>query len=80
MITATVNATMHRHGYDRDVYETTVEYQDRDTLRNWTANDNAAWRNYANFARHYVGREIADRVYGSAGVAQVSAVVRSVVP
>lgn len=71
VITATVNATMHRHGYDRDVYETTVQYQDRDTLRNWTANDNAAWRNYANFARHYVGREIADRVYGSAGVAAV---------
>mgnify|MGYP000057739569 CR=1 FL=1 len=77
VITATVNATMHRHGYDRDVYETTVEYQDRDTLRNWTANDNAAWRNYANFARHYVGREIADRVYGSAGVAQALRPVES---
>jgi hypothetical protein len=77
VITATVNATMHRHGYDRDVYETTVAYQDRDTLRNWTANDNSAWRNYANFARHYVGREIADRVYGSAGVAQVLRPVRS---
>jgi hypothetical protein len=77
VITATVNATMHRHGYDKDVYETTVEYQDRDTLRNWTANDNAAWRNYANFARHYVGREIADRVYGSAGVAEVLRPVKS---
>lgn len=77
VITATVNATVHRHGYDRDVYETTVEYQDRDTLRNWTANDNAAWRNYANFARHYVGREIADRVYGSAGVAQALRPVNS---
>ena len=77
VITATVNATMHRQGYDRDVYETTVHYQDRDTLRNWTANDNAAWRNYANFARHYVGREIADRVYGSAGVAEVLRPVKS---
>ena len=77
VITATVNATMHRQGYDKDVYETTVQYQDRDTLRNWTANDNAAWRNYANFARHYVGREIADRVYGSAGVAQVLRPVES---
>lgn len=70
VITATVNATLHRHGYDRDVYETTIHYQDRDSLRNWTEDDNAAWRNYANFARHYVGREIADRVYGSAGVAE----------
>ncbi len=77
IITATVNATMHRHGYDRDVYETTIQYQDRDTLRNWTANDNAAWRNYANFARHYVGREIAHRVYGSAGVAETLRPVKS---
>ena len=77
VITASVNATMHRHGYDKDVYETTVEYQDRDTLRNWTANDNAAWRNFANFARHYVGREIADRVYGSAGVTAVLRPVKS---
>ena len=77
VITATVSATMHRHGDDKDVYDTTVQYQDRDTLRNWTANDNAAWRNYANFARHYVGREIADRLYGSAGVAQVLRPVKS---
>ena len=77
VITATVNATMHRHGYDKDVYETTVQYQDRDTLRNWTADDNAAWRNYANFARHYVGREIANRVYGSAEVAQALRPVKS---
>ncbi len=77
IITASVNATMHRHGYDKDVYETTVEYQDRDTLRNWTEDDNAAWRNYANFARHYVGREIADRVYGSAGVAESLRPVKS---
>ncbi len=77
IITATVNATVHRHGYDRDVYETTIQYQDRDTLRNWTANDNAAWRNYANFARHYVGREIAGRVYGSAGVAEELRPVKS---
>ncbi len=77
IITATVNAIVHRHGYDRDVYETTVQYQDRDTLRKWTADDNAAWRNYANFARHYVGREIADRVYGSASVAEVLRPVKS---
>ncbi len=77
IITATVDVTMHRHGYDRDVYETTIQYQDRDTLRNWTADDNAAWRNYANFARHYVGREIADRVYGSAGVTEVLRPVKS---
>jgi len=34
-------------------------YQDSDTLGNWTKNDNALWHDYANFARYYLGREIA---------------------
>ncbi len=69
IITATVIATMHRPSDETDLYETTVQYQDRDTLRNWTENDNAVWHDYANFARHYVGREIAAQVFDSAAVA-----------
>ena len=67
IITTTVIATMHRRSDETDVYNTTIQYQDRDTLSNWTKNDNAVWRNYANFARHYIGREIAARVFDSAG-------------
>jgi hypothetical protein len=70
IITAVVNATMHRRGDESDVYETTVQYQDRDTLNNWTENDNAVWRDFANFARHYVGREVAARAFNSADVTQ----------
>jgi hypothetical protein len=40
-----------------------VSYQDRDTLSNWTKNDSAAWKNYANFARHYIGQEISAEVF-----------------
>jgi hypothetical protein len=69
IITATVIATMHRRDDESDVYETTVQYQDRDTLRNWTENDNAVWRDFANYARHYVGREVAAQVFHSAEVA-----------
>jgi len=69
IITATVIATMHRLRDETDVFETTIEYQDRDTLSNWTENDNAVWRDYANFARHYVGREIAAQVFDSAALA-----------
>ena len=69
IITATVIATMHRLRDETDVYETMIQYQDRDTLSNWTENDNAVWRDYANFARHYVGREIAAQVFDSAGLA-----------
>lgn len=69
IITATVIATMHRLRDKTDVYETTIQYQDRDTLSNWTENDNAVWRDYANFARHYIGREIVAQVFDSAGLA-----------
>ena len=41
-------------------------YQDSDTLANWTKNDNALWHDYANFARHYLGREIATDVLSGA--------------
>jgi len=77
IITATVNATMTRHSDEKDIYETTVYYQDRDTLGNWTEDDNAAWRDYSNFARHYVGREIANLAFESAGVAQLMAPAKS---
>lgn len=40
------------------IYDTVVAYEDRDTLKNWTANDNALWKDYANFAAHYLAREI----------------------
>jgi hypothetical protein len=70
IITATVDATVTRVSDGKDIYDTTVIYQDRDSLGNWTENDNAVWRDYANFARHYVGREIASQVFESAGVTQ----------
>lgn len=70
VITATATATLHRPGDGTDVYKTMVSYQDRDELKAWTANDNAVWKDYANFARHYVGREIAARVFYSADVEQ----------
>jgi len=59
IITATANATLRRRSDGRNVYETDIRYQDRDTLRNWTANDNALWRAYTQFARYYLGRELA---------------------
>jgi hypothetical protein len=40
------------------IYDTVVAYEDRDTLKNWTANGNALWNDYANFAAHYLAREI----------------------
>ena len=77
IITTTVIATMHRRSDETDVYETTIQYQDRDKLSNWTKNDNAVWRDYANFARHYIGREITAQVFDSAGIAPALIPVKS---
>ncbi|MGI9247822.1 MAG: hypothetical protein ACR2QI_02330 [Woeseiaceae bacterium] len=63
IITTSANATLRRLSDGEYLYEDDVEYQDRDTLSNWTENENALWRDYANFARHYIGREISAEVF-----------------
>ena len=63
IITTSAGATLRRLSDGTDLYERVVQYQDRDTLDNWTENENALWRDYANFARHYLGREISAEVF-----------------
>ena len=63
IITITAKATVYRPSDEKDVFEMEVHYQDRDTLSNWTDNENALWRDYANFARHYIGREISAEIF-----------------
>jgi len=63
IITTTAKATVHRRSDETDVYAKTIQYQDRDTLSHWTDNENALWRDYASFARHYIGREISAEVF-----------------
>lgn len=63
IITTTARVTVTRASDETDVYVREIRYQDRDSLSNWTANDNAVWRDYTNFARHYIGRELAAEVF-----------------
>lgn len=63
VVTVTASATLRRTSDGKNLYATDVSYQDRDTLDNWTADDNALWRRYSNFARHFIGREIAGQVF-----------------
>jgi hypothetical protein len=58
ILTTTAGVTLRRLSDGKNLHETEIRYRDRDTLGNWTKNDNALWRDYANFARHYLGREI----------------------
>ncbi len=70
-ITFTATATLRRFSDGQYLYENQVHYQDTDTLSNWTADENAAWRDYANYARHYVGREIVAELFERVAVQQV---------
>ena len=45
------------------LYSRTMEYQDTDTLKNWTKDDLALWRDFANFASHYLARELAGETF-----------------
>jgi hypothetical protein len=59
IITASAAATLRRLSDGQNVYQSEIRYQDRASLGDWTDNDNALWREYTNFARYYLGREIA---------------------
>ena len=63
VITTTAFASLRRVTGTVPIYRTIVHYRDRDSLRNWTENDSRLWHTYVNYARHYLGREIAARVY-----------------
>jgi len=63
VLTASARATLRRVSDGSAMYENIIQYQDRDTLSNWTDNDNALWRDFVNFARHYLGREISAQVF-----------------
>lgn len=63
IIRTTAGATLRRVSDGEHLYEENVKYEDRDSLSNWTANENALWREYANFARHFIGREISAKVF-----------------
>lgn len=63
IISTAAEVTLRRYSDGEKLYETLIRYQDRDTLRNWTANNNALWQNYANYARYYLGREAAAEVF-----------------
>jgi hypothetical protein len=63
IITTVAEATLQRISDGVRLYEERIQYQDSDTLSNWTKNDKAAWHAYANYARHFIGREIAAQIF-----------------
>ena len=58
IISITALTRLERYSDGSTLYRGEITYEDRDTLANWTKNDAILWREYRNFARHYIGREI----------------------
>ena len=56
-------ARLERRSDGTTLFRTEARYSDRDTLSNWTDNDAHLWREYRNFARHYIGRELSAALY-----------------
>lgn len=58
ILTAAASLSLESVATGSKIYESTIRYQDRASLEEWTENENALWHDFANFARHYLGREI----------------------
>jgi len=63
-ILATGGHATLRDSFDGSVlYSRVVEYVERDSLRNWTADGNAVWPGYAERARGYIAAELSASVF-----------------
>lgn len=58
VLTAAASVILESVTSGTKLYDGEISYQDRATLTAWTQNDNALWQDFANYARHYLGREI----------------------
>ena len=63
IIEIAATARLERRSDNSTIYRKEVTYQDQDKLSNWTDNDTQLWREYRNFARHYLGREISAELF-----------------
>ena len=59
----TASAALRRRSDNKLLYSRTMTYQDTDTLENWTKDELALWRDYTNFAAHYLARELAGETF-----------------
>lgn len=63
VLTVSAEAELRRKSDGTVMYKRMMQYQDRDTLDNWTDNDRALWHDYANFAAHHLARELSSETF-----------------
>ena len=63
ILTTTAGMTLKHASNNTNIYERTITYQDRATLKAWTSNNKSLWHDYGNYARHYLGRELSAEAF-----------------
>ena len=63
-LTTTAGMTLKRRNDEAKLYERTVTYEDHAKLQEWNRNNKRLWHDYANYARHYLGRELSAEAFG----------------
>jgi hypothetical protein len=68
VLRTTGRVTIERRSDGTKLYERSADYEDRASLGRWTADDNQLIEDYANYAMHYLGRELAAETFAGAGL------------
>lgn len=68
IISTVATARLQNKADGMTLFRTTASYSDRDQLKNWSANNYVLWREYRQFARHYLARELIDELYARIAV------------
>ena len=63
IVTTTATARLQDYTDGKTLYRQQLSYSDQDELKNWSRNDYVLWREYREFARHFLGRELVDELY-----------------
>ena len=63
IISTVATARLQSKADSKTLFRTTASYSDRDQLKNWIGNDYVLWREYRQFARHYLARELIEELY-----------------
>lgn len=68
IVSTVATARLQNQADSTTLYRTTASYSDRDQLKNWARDDYALWRQYREFARHYLARELIAQLYDRVAV------------
>jgi hypothetical protein len=63
IVSTVATARLQNKADGTTLYRTTASYSDRDQLKNWARDDFVLWKEYRQFARHYLARELIDELY-----------------